>query len=457
MRIESDSIGEIKVPSEKYWGAQTQRSCQYFKIGSNKMPMALIYAYGHLKSACAEANFQLGLLDKNITKAIQQSAKRIINGELDSHFPLSVFQTGSGTQTNMNVNEVIANVAIEQLGGQLGSKDPVHPNDHVNRSQSSNDSFPTAMHIAVASEVHQSLMPSLDKLIEVVSGKVKAWDKIVKIGRTHLQDAVPLTMGQAFSAFQDLFEQDKRSIQIALEQVYELAIGGTAVGTGLNAPDGFQENVVKVLREQTKLPFQLAKNNFSALSAHQALTNLSGILATLASHLMKLANDVRWSASGPRCGIGELTLPANEPGSSIMPGKVNPTQSEALTMLAVQVMSLHQAVLFANSQGNFELNVFKPMILHNVLESIQLLSDGMLSFSKHALQGLKINLPQVTKNLEQSLMLVTALAPHIGYDKASEIAHHAHQHHQTLKQSSISLGYVTEKDFEQWVKPESMV
>lgn len=456
-RTETDSLGAVEVPADRYWGAQTGRSLTYFKIGEERMPLALIRAFGLQKQACAQVNQALGLLDATLAKAIIQAAQEVARGELDDHFPLTVWQTGSGTQTNMNANEVISNRAIELLRGTMGSKKPVHPNDHVNLSQSSNDSFPTVMHVAIARALHDQLFPALGSFQKRLEGKAYAFQHIIKIGRTHLQDATPLTLGQEFGAFAFQIAQDDKRIRSALPDVYALGQGGTAVGTGLNAPPQFGEKVAATLTELTGLPFTSAPNKFEALASHDALIFLGGALATLAASLTKIANDIRFLSSGPRCGLGELVLPANEPGSSIMPGKVNPTQAEALTMVAAHVMGLQTAVTFGGASGHFQLNVFKPLIADHLLRMIRLLADGMQSFGQHCLEGLQPQEEQIQQHLEKSLMLVTALTPHIGYDSAAQIAKKALEDHTTLKQAALSLRLVTETDFDTWVRPENML
>ncbi|XP_077463623.1 fumarate hydratase, mitochondrial [Stigmatopora argus] len=457
-RIERDTFGELKVPADKYYGAQTVRSTMNFKIGgpSERMPLPLIHAFGILKKAAAEVNQEYGLEPK-IANAICQAAEEVAAGKLDEHFPLVVWQTGSGTQTNMNVNEVISNRAIELLGGQLGSKDPVHPNDHVNKSQSSNDTFPTAMHIAAAMEVHRVLLPGLQTLHDALASKAKEFKDIIKIGRTHTQDAVPLSLGQEFSGYVQQVKYSIERVKEALPRVYELAAGGTAVGTGLNTRVGFAEKVAAAVSALTGLPFVTAANKFEALAAHDALVQLSGTLNTVAVSTMKIANDVRFLGSGPRSGLGELILPENEPGSSIMPGKVNPTQCEALTMVAAQVMGNHVAVSVGGSNGHFELNVFKPMIAKNVLSSARLLGDASVSFAVNCVAGIRANRERIDKLMNESLMLVTALNPHIGYDKAAAIAKTAHKKGSTLKAVAVELGYLTEEQFDQWVKPAEML
>ena len=454
-RLETDSMGPIEVPAEHYWGAQTQRSLRYFPFGES-MPLELIHAFGQLKAACAEVNASLGKLDATLAAAIVAAAEEVARGEFDAEFPLRIWQTGSGTQTNMNVNEVIANRAIETCGGVLGSKVPVHPNDHVNLSQSSNDTFPTAMHIAVALGLERRLIPAVRQLITVLRAKALAFDEVVKIGRTHLQDAVPLRLGQEFGGYAAQLELGLETLEACLPQVRQLAIGGTAVGTGLNAPAGFGEAVSERLAQRIGLPFTSAPDKFQALAGHEPLAAAHGGLCVLAGSLLKIANDIRWLASGPRCGLGELILPENEPGSSIMPGKVNPTQCESLTMVAVQVMGNNTAVQMAASQGNFELNVFKPLIAHNVLESIRLLSGACESFRQHCLEGLQADRQRIAALLEQSLMLVTALTPAIGYDRACAIAKHAHQQGLSLREAALALGAIDAEEFDRWVVPERM-
>lgn len=456
-RTESDSIGNIDVPSDKYWGAQTQRSLENFDIGIEKMPQPLITAFGIQKKAAALANMALGELDEYIGKAIVESAEEVINGSLFEHFPLAVWQTGSGTQTNMNLNEVIANRSIERLGGTIGSKDPVHPNDHVNRGQSSNDSFPTAMHIAAVQEIYHGLLPALVHLHSALDDKVNAFSGIIKNGRTHLQDATPLTLGQEFSGYTKQIEYGIERIKSTLPRLYELAQGGTAVGTGINSKIGFAEKFAEQVSQITGLPFLTASNKFEALAAHDALVEASGALNTLAVSLMKVANDIRLLASGPRSGIGEILLPANEPGSSIMPGKVNPTQCEALTMVCAQVMGNHTVVTISGSNGHFELNVFKPVIIYNVLQSIRLLADSARSFTDKCVTGIEPNTDRIAYLMENSLMLVTALNPHIGYDNAAKIAKKAHAEGTTLKQAALDLALLTEEQFDEWVDPSTMV
>jgi fumarate hydratase, class II len=455
-RTESDSMGKIDVPADRYYGAQTARSLIHFAIGKDTMPPELIRAFGILKKAAALVNQDLGKLPADKTALITQAADEVIAGKLHEHFPLRIWQTGSGTQTNMNVNEVISNRAIEIAGGAMGSKKPIHPNDDVNMSQSSNDTFPAAMHIAAATETRQKLLPAVKKLRDALDAKAKEFAGIVKIGRTHLQDATPLTVGQEFSGYVNLLDRDGGRIAMALDGLYDLAIGGTAVGTGLNAHPEFAERAAKKIAELTGLPFRSHPNKFAALSAHDELVFASGALKTLAASLMKIANDIRWLASGPRCGLGELILPENEPGSSIMPGKVNPTQAEALTMVAVQVMGNDAAIGFAGSQGNFELNVFKPVIIFNYLHSVELLADACNSFVAHCVQGIEVNTTQIEHYVHNSLMLVTALAPKIGYDAAAQVAKAAHHSHISLREAAIKLGFVSAEEFDALVKPEDM-
>ena len=456
-RIETDTMGEVAVPADRYWGAQTQRSLQNFKIGGERMPRPLVRALGLQKKASALANLALGKLDPKIADAIARAADEVIDGTLIDHFPLVVWQTGSGTQTNMNANEVISNRAIELLGGVIGSKKPVHPNDHVNYGQSSNDSFPTAMHIAAAEEAQHRLLPALRHLQQALAGKGREFAEIIKIGRTHLQDATPITLGQEFSAYAKQIEHGIKRVEAALPYVYELAQGGTAVGTGLNAAIGFDKKFADEVSKLTGLPFVPAADKFEALATHDALVELSGALNTIAVSAMKIANDIRLMGSGPRCGFGEIHLPENEPGSSIMPGKVNPTQAEALTMVATQVMGNHVTVTIAGSQGHFELNVFKPVIIFNVLQSIRLLADAAESFADNCVVGIEANRERIDKLLHDSLMLVTALNPHIGYDKAAKVAKKAHAEGTTLKQAALSLGFLTEEEFDTWVRAESML
>ncbi len=456
-RFESDSFGEVQIPAGKYWGAQTQRALQNFPIGCERMPRPIVRALGIIKWAAAKSNQELGNLDATIAHAIMQAATEVMEGALDEHFPLVVWQTGSGTQTNMNANEVIANRAIEILGGRIGSKDPVHPNDHVNRSQSSNDTIPTAMHIAAVEEISHRLIPALEQMREVLHQHEVAWNDIIKIGRTHTMDAVPLTLGQEVSGYRTQVELGIERLKGAMERLYALAQGGTAVGTGLNAKKGFDILVAKYIAEVTGLPFFSARNKFEAIAAHDAMVEVSGVLSTIAASLFKIANDIRFLGSGPRCGIYELKLPANEPGSSIMPGKVNPTQAEALTMVCAQVVGNHTTVAFAGSQGHFELNAFKPVIAYNVLQSIRLLADAAKSFTCRCLKGIEPNRERIARFVERSLMLVTALAPVIGYDKAAEVAKAAFENGTTLKEEAVRLGYVTEEEFDRLVRPEKMI
>ena len=456
-RVETDTLGAIEVPADRYWGAQTQRSLQYFRIGGDRFPREMIRAFGILKKACALVNRDLGLLPEDKAQAIVQAAEEVIEVKLDDHFPLVVWQTGSGTQTNMNANEVIANRAIELLGGQLGSKDPVHPNDDVNMSQSSNDAFPTAMHIAAVEQLRGRLLPAVRRLRDTLDQKARAFADIVKIGRTHLQDAVPLTLGQEISGWVSQLDHLRRHLEVAQPHLYELAIGGTAVGTGLNAHPEFAERAAKKIAELTGHPFVSAENKFEALAAHDALVAVHGALKTLAGALMKVANDVRWLASGPRCGIGEIRIPENEPGSSIMPGKVNPTQSEALTMVCAQVLGNDVAVNVGGALGNFELNVFKPLIIHNVLHSMRLLADACESFEEHCARGIEPDRERIRQHLERSLMLVTALTPRLGYDRAAEIAKKAHREGLTLREAALALGYLTAEEFDRYARPERMV
>jgi fumarate hydratase class II len=456
-RTETDSMGTIAVPQDRYWGAQTQRSLIHFAIGTDVMPRELIRAIGLLKRAAATVNGALGKLSAEQVALITQAADEVIAGHLDEHFPLRIWQTGSGTQTNMNANEVIANRGIELAGGVLGSKTPIHPNDHVNCSQSSNDTFPTAMHIAAVEQLTHHLLPRLDQLRDALARKRDAFQDIVKIGRTHLMDAVPLTLGQEFSGYVDQLDKDRRRIEATLPDLLELAIGGTAVGTGLNTHPEFAERVAQEIATLTQLPFVSAPNKFSALAAHDAIVMASGALRTLACSLMKIANDLRWLGSGPRCGLGELHLPANEPGSSIMPGKVNPTQCEAMTMVCVQVLGNDGAIAIAGSQGNFELNVFKPLMIFNLLHSIRLLGDACGLFAEHCVEGLEANRSQIQQYVNNSLMLVTALNPHIGYDKAAQVAKKAYTDGITLRRACVELGFLTADEFDQVVRPEAMV
>ncbi|WP_047248957.1 class II fumarate hydratase [Chromobacterium subtsugae] len=456
-RVETDSFGPIDVAGQALWGAQTQRSLAHFAISSEKMPPELILALARVKRAAALANLELGLLDGAKAQAIVTAADEVLAGRHDGQFPLSVWQTGSGTQSNMNMNEVLANRASELLGGERGVRRLVHPNDEVNRGQSSNDIFPTAMHVAAALGLSERLLPSLAALRQMLEAKSREFDGIVKIGRTHLQDATPLTLGQEISGWAAQLQLAEQALQASLPALCQLAAGGTAVGTGLNTHPHFGTRVAEVLSQQTGLPFVSAANKFAALAGHEPLLAAHGALKTLAAALMKIANDIRWLASGPRCGLGELTLPENEPGSSIMPGKVNPTQCEAVTMLCCQVLGNDAAIAIGAASGNFELNVYKPLIAHNFLQSLRLLSDGMASLAEHCVQGMQPNRDRIAQLLEQSLMLVTALNPHIGYDKAAAIAKHAHQHGGTLRQAALALGHVSAEQFDAWVRPESMI
>ena len=456
-RIESDSMGEIAVPADSYWGAQTQRSRQNFKIGGETMPPALVKALGVQKLAAARANMALGVLPEDLGKAICRAAEEVAAGALMDHFPLVVWQTGSGTQSNMNANEVIAGRANEILSGRRGGKAPVHPNDHCNMGQSSNDSFPTVMHIAGARQIAEETVPALGRLHAALDEKAKAFDKIVKIGRTHLMDATPLTLGQEFSGYAKQLEYGIARIEAALPRLMQLAQGGTAVGTGLNAVEGFAEAFAKEVAAITGLPFVTAENKFEALAAHDAVVEMSGALNTVATSLMKIANDIRLLGSGPRCGLGELLLPANEPGSSIMPGKVNPTQAEAMTMLCVQVMGNHVAVTVSGSNGHFELNVFKPVMIYNLLQSAKLIGDGCDSFRENCVEGLEANETRIAELMQQSLMLVTALNPRIGYDNAAKVAKKAYAENATLKQAAVELGLLEAEEFDAWVRPENML
>jgi len=456
-RIETDSMGEIKVPSDKYYGAQTARSLMNFKIGGERMPEELIRAFGILKKAAALVNKDLGILPAEKADLIVKAADEVIEGKLHDHFPLVIWQTGSGTQTNMNVNEVISNRAIELAGGVMGSKKPIHPNDDVNKAQSSNDTFPTAMNIATIEEIHRHLIPGITKLRDAFAVKMDEFKDIIKIGRTHLMDATPLTLGQEFSGYVQQLTNGLERIDAALPRLYELALGGTAVGTGLNTHPQFAVKSAEKIAELTGKKFITGRNKFEGLAAHDALVEFSGVLKTLAASLMKIANDVRWLGSGPRCGIGELNLPENEPGSSIMPGKVNPTQSEAMTMVCAQVFGNDVAVNFGGAMGNFELNVFKPVIIFNVLQSIRLIGDACESFTDNCVVGIEANTTNIKKNLDNSLMLVTALNPHIGYDNAAKVAKKAHKEHKTLKQAVVELGLLTEEKFDEVVRPEKMI
>ncbi len=456
MRTESDTMGAVRVPADRYWGAQTQRSLGNFRIGEERMPREVIHAYGVLKRAAAEVNMEQGALDRKIGKAIVGAATETMNGRLDDHFPLVVWQTGSGTQTNMNANEVISNRAIETMGGEIGSKDPVHPNDHVNRSQSSNDTFPTAMHIAAVDRIETLLLPALRHLHDALDDRRKAFARVIKIGRTHTQDAVPLTLGQEFSGYVQQMKYGIDRVKQTVPRLSELAQGGTAVGTGLNAPKGFDKAFAARVSDITGFRFRTARNKFEALAANDAAVEASGALNVLAASLMKIANDIRFLGSGPRSGLGELILPANEPGSSIMPGKVNPTQCEALTMVCCQVIGNHTAVTVAGSNGHFELNVFKPVIIHNLLQSIRLIADACVSFADNCVSGIEANEARIDRLMSDSLMLVTALNPHIGYDNAARIAKTAHADGSTLKEAGVKLGLLTGEQFDAWVRPEKM-
>ena len=456
-RTEFDSLGKIKVPGDKYWGASTQRSNKYFDIGDFLVRPILIQSIGVIKKAAAIVNTKNKDLDKKISKYIIKAADEVIKGKLDDHFPLKVWQTGSGTQTNMNVNEVISNRAIQLMGGKMGTKKPVHPNDHVNKSQSTNDVFPTAMHIAIAIKSKKKLLPSLKLLEKELGKKVNEFNKIVKLGRTHLQDATPLTLGQEFSGYHSQLKKCIERIEKALNEIYYLAQGGTAVGTGLNTRRNFDKKVVKEIKQITKLPFKPAKNKFAALAAHDAIVNFSGTMNTTAVCLMKIANDIRFLGSGPRAGYGELILPENEPGSSIMPGKVNPTQCEAVTMVCVKVIGNHNGITMAGSHGHFELNVFKPLIIHNILQSINIMADSSNSFAKYCIKGLKADKKRIKSLLDNSLMLVTALSPKIGYDNAAKVAKRAHKNGTTLKEEALKTGLINEKEFIKIVNPKKMV
>ena len=456
-RIETDSMGPLEVPAEKYWGAQTQRSIIHFNIGNELIPIEVVRGLVLIKKAAAAVNTASGKLEKNLSSAMIAACDEILNGDYDTQFPLKVWMTGSGTQSNMNVNEVISNRANEILGFEKGTKKPVHPNDHVNMSQSSNDTFPAAMHIAAAQEIKEKLLPALKDFHAGLLEKQEAFKDIVKTGRTHLQDAVPLTLGQEFSGYAAQLEAAIARIEATLPELYDLALGGTAVGTGLNAPKGFAEAAAEKIAEYTKLPFRSAPNKFAVLAAHDAIVAASGAVRTAACAMMKIANDIRWLASGPRCGLGELILPENEPGSSIMPGKVNPTQCEAMTMVCVQIIGLDTAVAMAGSQGNFELNVFKPVMIYDLLEEVRLLTDASKSFLKYALSGLKADEVRIAELLSKSLMLVTALSPVIGYDNAAKIAKTAHKENLTLKEACVKLGFLTEEEFDKAVRPEDMV
>jgi len=456
-RIETDTFGPVEVPADRYWGAQAQRSLGNFKIGWEKQPAPIVRALGIVKRAAAETNMDLGKLDPKLGKAIVAAAQEVIEGKLDDHFPLAVWQTGSGTQSNMNANEVISNRAIQMLGGEMGSKTPVHPNDHVNMSQSSNDCFPTAMHIACAEEIVHRLIPALQKLRNALNDKAGAWKSIVKIGRTHTQDATPLTLGQEFSGYTQQVQNGVERIEQTLPKLMQLAQGGTAVGTGLNAPVGFAEAVADKIAAITRLKFTSAPNKFEALAAHDAMVFSHGAINTVAASLFKIANDIRFLGSGPRSGLGELALPENEPGSSIMPGKVNPTQCEALTQVCVQVFGNHAAITFADSQGHFELNVYNPVMAYNFLQSVRLMADAAVSFTDNCVVGIEPRLDNIKAGLERSLMLVTALAPKIGYDSAAKIAKTAHKNGTSLKEEAVGGGYVTAEEFDRLVRPEDMI
>jgi len=456
-RKEKDSMGEVEVPNEKYYGAQTQRSINNFKIGDERFQREFIRAYGIVKKAAAKVNASADKLDKNIANAILEASDEVINGDLDKHFPLVIWQTGSGTQSNMNFNEVISNRAIEMMGGEIGTKDPVHPNDHVNMSQSTNDTFPTAINIAVVQLVIDELIPELEKLEEIFEKKSKEFNSIIKLGRTHLQDATPLSLGQEFSGYSSALHHGIKRIKNSLESCYELAIGGTAVGTGINSFEGYAEAVAKEISSITKLPFKTAENKFEALGGQDCIVELSGALKTVAGSLFKISNDIRWLASGPRSGIGEIVIPSNEPGSSIMPGKVNPTQCEAMTMVCSQVMGNDTTITIAGASGNFELNVYRPVLAYNIIQSIRILSDATSSFRKNCVEGIKPNKERINTNLYNSLMLVTALNSHIGYDKAAEVAKKAYKDNTSLRDAIISLEYMSGEDFDKLVQPEKMI
>jgi fumarate hydratase class II len=456
-RTEKDSMGPVKVPNDRYFGAQTQRSLNNFKIGKERFPREFIRAYGIIKKAAAAVNSAAGLLDPKLAKTISLAADEVIAGKLDDHFPLVVWQTGSGTQTNMNVNEVIANRAIEMAGGTLGSKDPVHPNDHVNMGQSTNDTFPTAINIAAIESVAHKLLPNLQRLRDGLHAKAEAFSKIIKLGRTHLQDATPLSLGQEFSGYVSAIEHGYKRIKNAMDSCYEMAMGGTAVGTGINSMEGFGEKTAAEISKLTDLPFRTAENKFEALGGQDSIVELSSALKTVAVSLFKIANDLRWLASGPRSGIGEVVLPANEPGSSIMPGKVNPTQCEAMTMVCTQVMGNDTAITFAGASGNFELNVYRPVIAFNILQSIRLLSEACDSFLVNAVEGIEPNEQRIHENLYNSLMLVTALNPHIGYDKAAKVAKKAYKENLSLREAIVELGYMGAEEFDKLVQPEKMI
>ncbi len=456
-RTETDSFGPIEVPADRYWGAQTQRSLQNFRIGADRMPLPVIHALGIVKKVAAMLNAEYGRLDRRLADAIVQAADEVIAGKLDDHFPLVVWQTGSGTQSNMNANEVIANRANEILGAPLGTKDPVHPNDHVNMQQSSNDSFPTAMHIAAVREIHERLIPGLEHLLAAIEEKSRAFADIIKIGRTHLQDATPLTLGQEFSGYAAQVRNGIARVRDALPRLYKLAQGGTAVGTGLNTKKGFDVRFAEEVATLTGLPFETAENKFEALAAHDAIVEMSGALNVIACSLMKIANDIRLLGSGPRCGLGEIRLPENEPGSSIMPGKVNPTQCEAMTMVCAQTMGNHAAITVAGATGHLELNVFKPVLIHNLLHSIRLIGDAAASFTDNCVAGIEANKERIERLRDDSLMLVTALNPHIGYDNAAKVAKKAYAEGTTLVEAAVALGLLTPEQFAEWVRPENMV
>lgn len=456
-RTESDSMGEIKVPDDKYYGAQTARSLIHFSIGVEHMPLEVIHAFGYLKKAAAIVNHKLGLLAKDKMELIVKASNEVIEGKLDTHFPLFVWQTGSGTQSNMNVNEVISNRAIEIAGGVMGSKKPIHPNDDVNKSQSSNDTFPTAMHIAAVIAIHKNLLPAIKTLRDTLDDKAKQFKDIIKSGRTHLMDATPITLGQEFSGYVAQLDFAMERIETTMQHLYRLAAGGTAVGTGLNTHPKFAEEVAAEISTLTKLPFITAPNKFEALASNDAIVYVHGAIRTLAVALMKIANDIRWMASGPRCGLGEISIPENEPGSSIMPGKVNPTQCEAMTMVAVQIMGNDTTIEFAGSQGNFELNVFKPVMIYNFLQSVRLLTDSCHSFNEHCAVGIEPNIKRLKYFQDNTLMLVTALNTHIGYDNAAKIAKYAHHHDISLKDAALKLNLLTTEQFDQWVRPEDML
>ena len=456
-RKEKDSMGEVEVPEEKYYGAQTQRSVNNFKIGGERFQREFIRAYGIIKKAAAKVNASAGKLDEKIANAISEASDEVINGDLDKHFPLVIWQTGSGTQSNMNFNEVISNRAIEMLGGVKGSKNPVHPNDHVNMSQSTNDTFPTAINISVVELVTNELIPELEKLEETFKKQSKEFNSIVKLGRTHLQDATPLSLGQEFSGYSSALNHGIKRIKNSLDSCYELAIGGTAVGTGINSFEGYADSVAKEISSITNLPFRSAENKFEALGAQDCIVELSGALKTIAGSLFKIANDIRWLASGPRSGIGEIIIPSNEPGSSIMPGKINPTQCEAMTMVCTQVMGNDTTITIAGASGNFELNVYRPVLAYNIIQSIRILSDATNSFRKNCVEGIKPNEERINANLYNSLMLVTALNSHIGYDKAAEVAKKAYQDNTSLREAIIALDYMSGEDFDKLVQPEKMI